>query len=63
MWLKFCCEQNKDPIRPDLNDTIEFLTSVFHTGIEYSSINTAHYALSALIEYINGLTLGKLPII
>ena len=60
---KFYCERNKDPIRPDLNDTIEFLISVFHTGVGYSSINTARSALSALIEPINGLTLGKQPII
>ena len=59
----FCCERNKDPIRPDVNDTIEFLTSVFHTGVGYSSIITARSALSALIEPINGLKLGKQPII
>ena len=62
-WLKLCCEWNKDPIRQDLNDTTEFLTSVFHTGERYSSINTARSALSVLIEPINGLTLGKQPII
>ena len=62
-WFKFCYEQRKDPICLDLIDTIDFLTSVFHTGVGYSSINTASSALSALIEPINGLTLGKQPII
>ena len=61
-WLRFCCEQNKDAIRPDPNDTTEFLTSVFHTGAGHSSINIARSALSALIEPINDLTLDKLPI-
>ena len=54
-WLKFCYERNKDLVRPDLNDTIVFLTSVFHTGVGYSSINTARSALSLLIEPINVL--------
>ena len=55
--------RDRHPIRPDLNDTIEFLISAFHAGEGYSSINTAHPVLSALIEPINGLTLGKQPII
>ena len=62
-WLKFCCERNKHPNHPDLNDTFEFLISVFHTGVGYSSINTARSSQSALIEPINDLTLGKQPII
>ena len=40
---------------------LEFLTSLYKTGLGYSGINTARSALSAILWNDNGVTIGKFP--
>ena len=45
-WLWFCSERKTPPINPSVNDIIEFLTSLFDSGLGYCALNTARSALS-----------------
>ena len=38
---------------PTLNTGIEFLTSLFKSGLSYSSINTARSAISQFVKFSN----------
>ena len=63
-WAEFCASRKVDPTRADINNGIEFLTTLFQTtNIGYSSINTARSALSLILEPIDGLTFGNQPLV
>ena len=63
-WCKYCSEHGLDPVKAPINAGAEFLADIFHTTkLEYSAMNTARSALSAIIEPVNGISFGKQPLI
>ena len=52
-----------DPLHPDINHVLDFLTKLFHTGIGYSALNTARSAVSALCSTNDCMTLGAHPLV
>lgn len=62
-WEKFCSQNNIDPLQPLLQNVVEFLTSLFDSGVGYSAINTARSALSTILTCDNGRPIGEHPLI
>ena len=46
-WTKFCSERNIDSDDISVNNVLNFLPLLYESGYGYSSINTAHSALSS----------------
>ena len=63
-WLAFCSTHDYDPVQPQVAQAIEFLTSLYHQGLSYSSINTARSALSSFcnLEQLD-VSFGQLPVV
>ena len=49
-WFKFSKDTDCNTIRPTMAQALEFLSSLHHSGLSYSSINTARSALSSLLQ-------------
>ena len=49
-WISFCKRKNFSPLAPKLSQVLEFLTTLFDSGLGYSGMNTARSALSAVVE-------------
>ena len=47
-WTNFCCQRKVDPLRPTLNNVLEFLQSLFEQGLSYSALCTKRSAISNL---------------
>ena len=63
-WFSFCSENELQPLKADITSGAEFLTQYFgKSSCEYSSVNTAHSALSSILPAINGFTFGEQPLI
>lgn len=63
-WQRYCGEQHTNPTHPSVGEVLEFLTTLYHNGLGYSSINTAKSALSSCVN-IPGQTmpLGSHPLV
>ncbi len=48
-WLHFCVERAVHPIQATVGQALDFLSSLYHGGAEYSTVNTTRSALSALL--------------
>ena len=53
----------KDPFSASVADVVDFLTSEFQSGKQYSSINSYRAAISNIHEGIDGQPVGKHPIV
>ena len=63
-WVNHCTSKGIDPFNASVVQGAEFLVEYFHSSTnEYSSLNTARSALSAVIAPVNGITFGKQPLI
>lgn len=62
-WLLFCSERQSDAIHTTLSEVLEFLTSLFESGLSYSALNTARSALSATGIMLDGFVAGNHPVI
>ncbi len=58
-WQTYCAQNSVQVFNPTLEQSIEFLTSLFDRGLGYSAINT----LSSVITLSNGLPMGEHPTI
>ena len=47
--VNFCTKAKCDLVTPPISVAIDFLTSLFHAGFSYASINTARGALSLIL--------------
>ena len=54
---------NVDPFQATTKIDIEYLTNYFHTGVGYSSVNTARSVLSTIIKTENEIPFGELPLV
>ena len=58
--FSFCSENELQPLKADVTSGAEFLTQYFRqSSCEYSSVNTAHSALSSILPAVNGFTFGE----
>ena len=63
-WLLYCSTNNCDPVHPSLATALEFLTSLYHQGLSFSSINTARSALSSFCNFEKlDVAFGQLPLV
>ena len=62
-WQIYCRENKIDVFKPGLVNAIEFLVTLYKSGIGYSAINTARSALSNLITLENGMKFGEHPLV
>ena len=50
-------------MRPNVTTVVDFLASVFNSGIGYSSLNTLRSALSAAVLPVDGVAMGSHPLV
>jgi len=62
-WIQFCNTKKVCPFSSSLNTVTEFLSGVFEAGSGYSSLNTTRSALSMVLPYIEGHSIGSHPVI
>ena len=62
-FTQYCHQRNVDPFQATTKIGIEYLTNYFHTGVGYSSVNTARSLLSTIIKTENEIPFGKLPLV
>ncbi|XP_037301262.1 uncharacterized protein LOC115454479 isoform X1 [Manduca sexta] len=48
-WILFCKSQGVDPLSYSVQTVIAFLTSKFHEGLSYSTLNTMRSAISLIL--------------
>ena len=60
-WLSYCNENAVDVFRPGINQGVEFLVTLFRSGLGYSAVNTARYALSSIVTLNDGSKFGEHP--
>lgn len=57
-WQQFCHEREIDVFQPDIGQGVEFLVSLFTSGLGYSAVNTARSALFSTIMLKGGGKFG-----
>ena len=62
IFTQYCHKQNADPFQETTKIVIKHLTEYFHTGVGYSSVNTARSVLSTIIKTENEIPFGELPL-
>lgn len=62
-WELFCSTRKIDPIQPTVNEGINFLATLYNSGIGYSALNTARSALSNIIVCQEGFSFGNHPLV
>ena len=59
----WCCEREKDPYVATLIDCADFLTHLFHEGLQYRTIAGYRSMLSAVVSPIDNIPIGQHPYI
>ena len=62
-WSNWCSRKQNDPVRGSINQVIEFLSDAFDEGLEFSTIAGYRSAISAYHDPIDGVVVGKYPLI
>ena len=62
-WTHWCNEQSIDPINSPIEPILEFLTFLFHQGLELRTIEVARSSISAYHAAINGRKIGDHPLV
>ena len=62
-WILLCDKRKINSVCPTLNQVLEFLNSLFESGLSYSAINSARSALSAYGINFNHVPVGSNAII
>lgn len=58
-WMRFCTEKHADPMSSSINLILDFLATLFNSGIGYSGINTARSALSSFLMLNGQVSVGN----
>ena len=58
-----CSQRNINPAEPNVKIGIEYLTQYFHTGVSYSSANTARSLLPSILKPKIGTSFGDDPLV
>lgn len=62
-WELFCRNNKISPSQAITEDGIEFVTSLFNSGLGYSALNTARSALSAVMKINDIISFGEHPLV
>ena len=62
-WLKYCGVNGISELSPSISEVLEFLTSCYERGMSYSYVNTYRSALSSTLPPIDGVQVGKHPLV
>ena len=62
-WNQYCRDKNIDVFQPGVTNGIEFLVSLYKSGLGYSAINTARSALSSILILEDGVKFGEHPLV
>ena len=62
-WDSWCKEWDRDPIRGHVADEANFLAQLFEEGYQYRSLNAYRSAIGPVHEKIDGVEVGKHPLI
>ena len=62
-WDSWCKERDRDPIRGPVADVANFLAQLFEEGYQYRSLNAYRSAIGSVHEKIDGVEVGKHPLI
>ena len=56
-------QRQADPLYTDVTCVLDFLYTIFDSGLSYSMVNTARSALSSFVTLSDGSTLGTHPLV
>ena len=62
-WNSFCKKRCENTYPLSINPILEFLASLYTSGLSYSSINTARSALSLHLGKIDNVSVGNHPLV
>ena len=62
-WASWCDQRQVDPIGCPVKHILEFLTSLFTKGLQYSTIGGYRSAISAYHENCDGSSVGEHPLV
>ena len=60
-WACWCSERKVDPLKAPLTEILDFLASLFQSGLQYRTINCYRSAISAYHAYIDNQPVGEHP--
>ena len=60
-WFRWCSRKQVNPFECVLNHILEFLSDLFHEGLEYRTIGVHRSAISAYHLPVDGINIGKHP--
>jgi len=64
IWFHWCVRSNQDPLHPaGIGTVLEFLTELSKSGKAYRTINVIRSMLSSSLEKIDGMDVGKHPLV
>ena len=62
-WVSWCQERGRDLIRGPVADVLNFLANLFDQGYQYRSLNAYRSAISSVHEKVDGIEVGKHPLV
>ena len=62
-WQQYCTGRNINVFQPGVTSGIEFLVSLYKSGLGHSAINTACSALSSFLVLEDGVKFGEHPVV
>ena len=62
-WLSWCSERGSDPISGSIGEVANFLAHLFEQGYQSRSLNAYRSAISSIHDKIDGMEIGKHPMI
>ena len=62
-WVKWCQSSKCEPTCAPLSVSLQFLTSEFHKGKQYRTLNSYRSAISMTHNLVDGVVVGKHPIV
>ena len=62
-WEQFCQSKGIDRLDASVENGIDFLATLFSSGLGCSAINTARSALSSVLILPNNITFGAHPLV
>ena len=62
-WERWCHQRKRSPIFGPIGDIANFLAELFQEGYSYSSLNSYRSAIASVHEDIEGVSVGKHPVV
>ena len=62
-WVDFARGESCDTHAPPVSKVLDYLTSLYARGVQYSCINTARSALSSFVVTADGKPIGRHPLV